>query len=96
MDSPKPPKNVEESQIYSQNKLQITEDIKALDDAMAGIIYAIASKPEEFAYADEALGIKIANCMLGNGIPFTVYFKEHDTKIVLLDIELTKEDELPF
>jgi len=91
MDTPKIPKTLEESPRYNQNKTKITKDIKGLDVHLFGATFTIASKPDEFPLLDDK-GTRSIKVEGNREIPATtIYFKEFDEKIVLLDIEETPE-----
>lgn len=92
MDSQKPPKNIEESTLYTKNKTNISQDARLLDDALEGTIFVIASNPEVFPLSNEEFDIRVVKSHLTTKLPFTIYFKVLQEKIILLDIEITPED----
>ena len=90
MDSPQIPKNVEESPLFEKNKKNITSNTKLLDDIFIGVTFSIARNPTLFPLVDEENEIRLAKTDGVNDIPdLTIYFKEYEEKIVLLDIEPT-------
>ncbi|HBB76369.1 MAG: hypothetical protein A2186_01540 [Candidatus Levybacteria bacterium RIFOXYA1_FULL_41_10] len=91
MDTPKIPKTLEESPRYKQNIKKINKNTKALDVHLVGATFTIACKADEYPLLD-AFGtrsIKIDG--QGKIPPITIYFKEFEEKIVLLDVEETPE-----
>jgi len=95
MDTLKPAKGLVESPLFKKSKDKITQDTRLLDDILEGLTLTIACKPDEFPLVDD-LGTRTAKSKVVNDIPeLTLYFKEYEEQIVLVDIEITP-DEIPF
>ena len=68
------------------------KDTKRLDDILWGVTFTIACRPNLFPIV-QGTDIHIAKTdHAPDAPPLTVYFKEHDENIVLLDIEVTPEE----
>lgn len=86
-----PLKSLEESALYEASKKEIIKDARRFDDAVESVTFAITRKPEDFAI-DRETGIQIAKTYATENNPsLTIYFKEYENKIVLLDVEITKD-----
>lgn len=86
------PKSLVESSEFDKHKTQIMKDAKRLDDILWGVTFTLACNPELYPAVD-GTEIRIAKTDPAPGAPpLTVYFKEFEDKIVLLDIEITPED----
>ena len=90
MDSPQIPKDIIESPLFEKNKKNISSNIKLLDDILLGVTFSVSTNPSLFPQTDDVNDIRLAKTVEANGIPeLTIYFKEFEEKIVLLDIEPT-------
>ncbi len=85
------PKNLIESSLYAQSQKKITSDIKLLDSILDGVTFTIASKPDFYPLVD-GYGTRAAKSEAVGEIPeLTIFYKEYDEKIILLDIQILPE-----
>ncbi len=89
-----PLKSLEESAVYEASKKGIIPNARRFDDAVESVTFAIARRPEDFPI-DKETGIQLAKTYTTeDNPPLTIYFKEHENKIILLDVEITKDGDL--
>ena len=82
---------VDEPTFVRQRSL-VSPDIERFDEAMEGVIWALAREPEQFPIADEQRQIRVAKTIGSfHGLPpFRVFFIiRDDTKVHLLWVEAT-------
>lgn len=83
------PKSFIESALYEKNKNKITKNTKLLDDILEGVTFAIASKPSEFPLIDDFETRSVKTDDTPDIPSLTIFFKEFEDNIVLLDIQIT-------
>ena len=86
------PRTIIESPLFDKGKSKITKDTRKLDEVLLGVTFAAACNPELFPETETA-GVRVAKTDPTENIPpLTFYFKEFEGKIILLDVEVTPED----
>lgn len=89
MATQRPAKGLTESLLYEKNKNKITKNTQLLDKVLNGVTFAVASRPEEFPLVDKH-GTRSAKTEETPELPsLTIFFKEFEDDIVLIDIQLT-------